>query len=805
MRGKKRIGVAWVLLLFTYSVLGKGNFTLSGTVYDEQRKSLPGASILLQKVDQKGGITNAKGVYKISHLEEGTYRLTISYVGFESMQDTIQLKSNRIYDATMKSISQTLQEVVIVDNQSEERRKREALHTDIVDNTYLKQERGGSLMKSIERLAGINTIAVGSGQSKPMIRGLGFNRVVVVENGIKHSGQEWGADHGLEIDQYAVDNVEVTKGPASLQYGSDAIGGVINVKQNKIPQEKSIGATLDFTAKSNNELLGTSVSVFGRKKYLFFKVRGTLLSYGDYKVPTDSIDIYSYRAALHKKHLRNTAGKEQNIHIMLGWKRNNFTSKLFFSNVYAKSGFFANAHGLEPRNINSEEQDKSTRDILYPFQQVNHLKVLNENVWRTAKYKIETSIGYQKNFREEWSKYTSHGYMPAVFPENLTFPADLEREFKKDILALNVKGRYFVNPIFSIFSGVNAEYQDNKISGRGFIIPTFTQLSLGIFAIAKHDFSEKSILRYGLRYDYGNLKTEPYKDWYQSPVDPQNPQSLEYLQRAKSLDKKFANISWSIGYNHNFERLSLRVNAGRSFRMPIAKELGANGVNYHRFSYEVGDSDLSPEVSYQLDFGTVYKVNNFAVEFTPFFNYFSNYIYLNPSAQHDRLYGNGHQVFFYTQAEVFRYGAELHTHYNILPELKLSIMGDYVYSEQFSGVKKGYSLPFSPPASVILNAEYKKTKWLFFNDAYLSFDSKFVAEQNNIVPPERKTDSAQIFSIGGGATIYWKTQPIKFFFKVDNLLNTRYFNHTSFYRMINVPEASRNIILNISVPLLRKS
>jgi len=120
--------------------------------------------------------------------------------------------------------------------------------------------------------------------------------------------------------------------------------------------------------------------------------------------------------------------------------------------------------------------------------------------------------------------------------------------------------------------------------------------------------------------------------------------------------------------------------------MPIAKELAANGVNYHRFSYEVGNPELSPEVSYQLDAGLEWHSRRFAVGITPFVNYF--------------------QVFNYTQSEVFRFGGEIHAHYNILRHLKTGVIFNYIYSEQLSGNKNGFSLPFSPPVSALFNLKY---------------------------------------------------------------------------------------------------
>src|SRR5690606_14652506 len=124
--------------------------------------------------------------------------------------------------------------------------------------------------------------------------------------------QQWGADHGLEVDQFAFDRIEVIKGPSSLTYGSDAIGGVIDMRQVEIPQKQSFSGNIDLIGKTNNNLAGTSAYISGRREKLFFTLRGTLLDYADYRVPVDTIDIYSYRAPLYKNHLRNTAGQEKN-------------------------------------------------------------------------------------------------------------------------------------------------------------------------------------------------------------------------------------------------------------------------------------------------------------------------------------------------------------------------------------------------------------------------------------------------------------------------------------------------------------
>jgi len=774
-------------------------FSITGTVVDEKDRPLLGSTIVLSP-GNIGTAADANGRFSFSGLQSGRYVMFASFIGYEDYTDTLIIENNLEWDIRMEPSLVNLQEVVVTGDYEEIRKREESLNLEIVSEKYLKQNLGGSIMSSLERLPGVSAIDIGSGQSKPVIRGLGFNRVVVVENNVKHEAQQWGAEHGLEIDQYAVDRVEIILGPASLMYGSDAIGGVIAMKNSSVPAENTFGGAIDLTGKTYNDFLGTSLSFYGRKHSFFGDFRISLLDYGDYKVPTDSVDIYSYRVALDDRQLRNTAGKELNLHTSFGIVKPEFQSRFYISSVNSKSGFFANTHGLEPRNVDEELHDRSNRDILYPYHLVHHFKAINTSQYEWDRLRLEFDLGFQRNLRQEWSQYVDHGYMPPVFPDTLDFDSDLERQFEKYVYSGNVDLSYPIAANSQINLGINSEFQDNRIDGRGFIIPAFEQITTGVYLYAKHAFSEKSLIHLGVRYDYGRIHTEEYHDWFPSLVIVDSDTTLQYLQRAAEISRIFSSVSWSLGYNLNLESWSIKANMGKSFRMPIAKELAANGVNYHRFSYEVGDPDLSPEVSYQLDAGIEYRSSRLAIGFSPFLNYFPNYIYLNPSPEHDQLYGNGNQVFYYTQSSVLRYGAELHTHYELFRFLQLGLIGEYVYSEQLSGQKKGYTLPFSPPASGIFNIKFQKYGLKVADYAYFSFDYRITAPQNNIVPPEETTDGSQVINLGFGGDIQLKGQKISLSMQVQNLFNKKYFNHTSYYRLINVPEPGRSFILNISIP-----
>lgn len=793
-----------VILCCLLPTFGQKPYIITGIVSDEVGLPLPGASIVVSP-GNPGIISAEDGKYFIAGLQPGTCVLLVSYMGYEKYIDTLHMEGNLIRDIRMKPSVQNLQEVVIEGDFAQIRNREEALSLEVVNDEFLKQNLGGSLMKSLDRLPGVQSFEIGSGQSKPVIRGLGFNRVVVIENGIKHEGQQWGSDHGLEVDQYSIDQVEVVRGPSSLMYGSDALGGVIKLNQTSLPERRSWGGSLDMSAKSNNSLLGGSLKLYARAEKFYASLRTTYLDYGDYRVPADSVDIYSYRAPLYNNHLRNTAGKEGAIHLETGWMNKGFSSRFYISRLVNKNGFFANAHGLEPRMVDTELHDRSSRDILYPYHQVSHWKVINRTVWRKELHTLEAELGFQRNFRQEWSQYVSHGYMPAVFPDTLQFPSDLERQFEKYTYSVNIRSTFRLRGDLKFISGIQAEFQNNRIDGRGFIIPAFEQFSSGAFMLMKKKIASKSQISAGLRYDVGHMAIAPYQDWFPSPDIQGGDTTMVYLQRAEQLDRWFSNLSWSMGYNLNLEHFSFKANVGKSFRMPIAKELGANGVNYHHFSYEVGNPDLDPETAYQLDAGMEWHSPRFAIGLSPFLTYFSNYIYLNPSYEHDRLYGNGNQIFIYTQSQVIRYGGEIHSHYQLLRSLKLGLIGEYVYSLQLTGEKEGFTLPFSPPASMILHLKYHRDRIWKIWEPYLSMDLRLVAAQNLIVPPEVPTPGYQVLNLGAGGKIRLGAQLLTVNFQVQNLLNRKYFDHTSYYRLINVPEAGRSFIVNITVPFSNRT
>ncbi len=649
-----------------------------------------------------------------------------------------------------------------------------------VNEDYLKQNFAGSLMQTLEGVPGVKAMSIGSGQSKPTIRGLGFNRMAVTEDGVKHEGQQWGDDHGLEIDQFAIDKAEVIKGPAALLYGSDAIGGVLNLFTNHIPTKPFSGAVQLF-GRTNNGQIGASAKIGGRVGNWFYRANATFIDYADFRVPTDSIQYYSYWIKLKDQRLRNTAGCERDGSVMLGYAGYNFHTDIRVSDSYSKSGFFANAHGLEVR-LSEIDYDHSRRDIDLPYQWVNHLKVLSHTSWHDELTSADLNLAYQNNRREERSEPVSHGYMPK--------PADdLERRFVKNTLTGNFGLRRTMGS-HELRTGVNTEYQHNRRSGWGYIIPDFECFTAGVYLMDRYTISDQLILNGGLRYDYAYTHIHSYQDWYKTPTAGGG---SEYRERSSNLKRNFNSLTGSIGVNYIAGAWLVKANVGKSFRVPIPKELGADGVNYHIFRYERGDSELDPEESYQLDASISYDQGGWHAQIDPYLNYFPNYIYLSPTSE----YVEGLQLYHYTQARVLRYGFEAEVSYEFDRHWMALLQGEYLKAEQKSGEKKGYTLPFSTPWSLDAEVKYSFGKR---SDGFVKLNAHIVGKQDEIVPPEKPTDGYWTLNLAIGKQFELGGQTkLNLALHADNLLDRRYYDHTSYYRLIEVPEPGRNLSAMVGV------
>ncbi|KAB2918738.1 MAG: TonB-dependent receptor [Bacteroidetes bacterium] len=775
--------IGWAATAQTYSVNGK--------VVDETGAPAFGVSVYLHETLQ-GVSTDTNGNFAIKNVKRGRYHLHVRLVGYKTIEEDIEVGDSLLPSYRFQLVPSSLEvnEVVVESNALKLSKKESSVDLITVDEGYLQKNMGTTLMNSLDNLPGINSINMGVGVAKPVIRGMAFNRVAVADNGVKQEGQQWGADHGLEIDQFSIDQIEILKGPASLIYGSDAIGGVIHLKHPVSPLEGKHSAGLLTNYKSVNQTYGISGYAQGNHKGLVYRARVTALGYGDYKVPADSFTYNRYRLPIYNNTLKNTAGTERHVAMMLGINRNWGYSHLTVSNYHQQIGVFSGALGI-PRSYQLTS-DGNSRNIALPNQQINHFKVISNSNIRLGRSWLEADLGYQYNQRDENSNPHNHGVGPAV-------KGSLAHRLKLQTYTANLRYHATTLKRFDGVYGINTSYQQNRFEGYEFLLPNFTNFSIGGFAIEKWRVNKALVLNGGLRFDYGRVDIKRHLQ----PVWQNADTIIGYAQRTPNVNRNFYSWSGSVGaaYNPN-KHWSFKFNFGKSFRMPTPQELSVNGVHHGSFRHEMGDSSLMPEAGYQTDLGISVEKEKFLISVTPFFNYFSNYIYLRPTAEFSTL-PEGGQVYRFTQTEAIYTGGEVTIEFHPVKTLHLSVTADMVYTYN---VKEELPLPFTPPPSIKPEIEWEFDNVLKrFENVFVRVGYNYTFAQNRTDRNELNTPSYSLVNMGAGFdVVYKKKKRLSVSALVQNLGDARYLNHLSRWRYLNLPEPGRNFVITVTVPVLDK-
>lgn len=781
-----------IFLLFSTSAFSQVQHSLKGIITNENGIPLKGVSVLVPQPEYIA-VTDEKGKFTLNGLPPYSFQIHISHLGYDCIDKTLQISEDTLINFSMYPAAVQLKDIIITDRSAERRKREQSFDVEIVSKEFILRNAQSSLMKSLEKISGVTSIEIGQGFSKPVVRGLSFNRVAVVENGIKQQGQQWGADHGLEIDQYNISGVEVIKGPASLLFGSDAIGGVIVLAQPRLSLHDGFEAGLILLTKSVNNHFGGSLNTGFQKKGKYIKARLTFQDYGDYAIPADTFNYLNYRFPIYNRILKNTSGEEQNLNISAGWVTSRIVSNLTISNVHSKMGFFAGAHGIPSLLKLSDDGDR--RNIELPYQQVNHFKIISNTQFRQGSaHLVSINAGYQINRRKEFSSPHSHGYEPV--PEG-----NLELDFKLQTASLNVDHQIKNTQNNTFNFGINTEYQNNSIGGYSFLLPAFSQGTAGLYFFDKYQVSDKLMANAGLRYDFGLMSISQFIDPYISIYLSDSILAAKYKVRSPALKRMLNDYSFAIGAVYSVSPKSdIKLNAGKSFRMPTANEFSSNGIHHGTFRHEMGDSTLHSENSYQLDADIDYRSEIFKVNGGGFMNYFPDFIFLNPSGEFSFLPDAG-QIYKYVQSKAFRVGGELQIEYRPVKSLKISTVGEVVFA---TDLETGYPIPFTPPLNVISEAEYDFNDYKFLRNSAISFSWKWVSAQNRVARNELATDGYNVFSIAIWSDVSLGNTTLRFSGRIDNLLNAKYYNHLSFYRPLDIPEAGRNFQLSLSIPFLKQ-
>ena len=599
--------VAFVFATQTFVAQNK----ISGNIKDEQTKEILSGVLIYINDLKTGAITDKEGNFKLENIKTGTYLFEISLIGYKKSVKRIFIGSDTLVSFLISESVSELNEVVITAVSRSTELKLSPIIIKPIDVGDLNENSSTNLIDALKNVPGLNQITTGAGISKPTIRGLGYNRVISLYNGIRQEGQQWGDEHGIEIDEYSIDRIELVKGPGSMMYGSDGIAGVLNFISPKAPPVGQIKTQLISNYQSNNNLIGYSLSNAGNKKGVQWLGRFSNKFAGNYQNKYDG-KVY------------NSGFQEYNGSLFLGltkkWGYSHLNLSTFNSSLNMVEGdrdslgqfVFATPDGSgSTKEVSATSTDLSGYKIGFPHQQVYHLRVLSNNYFILKKGTINLALGFQNNKRKEFGDVLNPNDMALFFDLN-TFNYNLRYNLEE------LKG-------WETSFGASGMQQNNYNKGLEFLIPEYSLFDVGGFVFTQKTFN-KITLAGGLRFDNRNINTQKLiLDSLETPVSVED--STTNL-KFDAFTKNYNSYSGSIGLSYQINKKStIKFNLSRGFRAPNIAEISSNGKHEGTLRYEYGTADLKSEVSHQIDLAYFLNSDHVTFEFTPFTNFISNYIF----------------------------------------------------------------------------------------------------------------------------------------------------------------------------------
>ena len=664
----------------------------------------------------------------------------------------------------------------------------------IVTPQLLQATPSTNIIDAIAHQPGVSQLTTGGSISKPIIRGLGYNRVVVMSEGVRQEGQQWGDEHGVEVDGSSVNSVEILKGPASLMYGSDAMAGVVILHAQPTLAEGEMRANVSSEYHTNNGLFHYSLQMAGNQKGFVWDARYSDKMAHAYK---NKFDGYVPGSQFRERAGRLMLGVNKTWgHSRLTWTAYHLTPSIIEGERDPKTG------ELVCSSVSPKSYSKSL-----PFQQVKHYKLVWDNSLNLSSGYLKAIIGYQQNRRQEYEESMDEY---GLFLKLQTLTYDL---------------RYVTNEWngWKFSTGIGGMYQQSDNKGDEYLIPDSRLFDFGLYLTATKSLGERWTLNGGVRYDHRRLHGFELIE--------------EGEQRFTDFSRHFNGFTGSIGtvFNVN-DNLNLRLNLARGFRTPNMSELASNGVHEGSLRYEKGNQHLKAEYSLQADLGLDFTSRYVSAQLAIFANYINNYIFAH---RVEEVIDPGYLTYVYTQGDARLLGFEIGVDLHPIHSIHFSNTFSYVDAQLTSYVIPLTSdikyLPFTPAPKWT-----SELKWELFHHTHSTVSSHAVHEYRHAHPKngfalnnlyvaagldcylrqthiyraddtETETPGYALLSLSAGTDIMFHSKKVvEFYISADNLLNKAYQNHLSRLKYADenivtgrrgVYNMGRNITFKVVVPI----
>lgn len=715
---------------------------IKGTVTDQDHQPLAAALIYIPELN-KTTVADANGVYSFANIPDGKIKLQFSFIGHSNHIQPIVMSGEDVTLNVSLATSAIETEEIVVSGGYHSSQHENAVKIDVLrlnEHSMVSP----NFAQRLTKIPGVDMISKGSGVSKPVIRGLSMNDILVLNNGVRFENYQYSSHHPLGIDEFGIEDVEVIKGPASLLYGSDAIGGVVNFIKEKPAPAHQVNGDYNLQLHSNSQGVVQNVGVKAASEKLFGSIRIGHKSHADYLQGGGDF-------------VPNSRFNEQSIKTNLGYTGKVGTLQLFYDFNRQNLGL------VEEEAVEAIASRGRKNDIFY--QQLNtHLLSLQNRLY-LGKSKLDVNASYQNteliHFGEPDEYELQMNLGTLTYESRLYLPSDTRSE-------------YIIG-----FQGIN-QVNTNTHDRETILLPDANTDGYGVFGLLQRTFFDNLKLQTGVRYDSKTIAT--------SEVG----QATDLSSWRPAIDMQKSSFSGSLGATLALSHQWLmRANIASAYRTPNLAELTSNGPHEARF--EVGNMTLTPEQSSEADLSMHLHFDNVTVDIAGFYNHINDYIYITPTGTDS---DDGLPIYQYRQNNANLYGGEagLHIHPSIMEWLHFETTFSTVTAKQ----DNGEYLPFIPANKLNVELRAEKARLAFLHNCFVAARTHSASKQHHAAPDETPTNGYTLLDVNIGASLKAGNQSIVLGMGVANVFDKQYIDHLSTLKEVNLNNAGRNMVFSIT-------
>lgn len=601
------------LLIIILSGLSTSAQSLSGHLTDSATHlPIEGASVYIPEL-KLGTVSDKQGFYNLGALPRGNYDVQVQALGYATVLRQVNITGKVVLDFVPTVSYSPLGQVVVTSLGNITNTQRSPVPVTVVSHAAIQEGAANTAIDLIASQPGVSETTEGVGTTKPQINGLGFDRVLVLTDGLPQEDFQWGDDHGILIDPYAVYDAEVIRGPASLQYGASAEAGVVNFKTAPFVPSGTLQGSWLSEYHANNGYIGNSLHIGGNNNGFIYDLRESGEVAHSYWNPKDG---YVWGSAWNQGNARLTLG------INKPWGYSHLSLSALYRRIQVPDGNRDSTGHFIFDNPVGEKLAPTLINFLAYNATIASDKILDEyqawwqNSIRAGKGNVGFEIGFTASVHHDIDSGALGENNMVVFdiPYSLTYQLNnLEKGLK-------------------LTTGINGIYENERNLAPppapyvpDYEIPNYRNVEAGAFAIVEKNINALT-LSGGLRYDVTNFVGDGMSLDASGNIVPDG--SAGSSVQFAPFNNTYSGWSGSIGASYQLPHSQyVKLNVAKSFRAPAINELTSNGLNIGSNAFQLGNINLKAEQGYQVDLAYGFHAKDVSLELDGFYNHISNFIF----------------------------------------------------------------------------------------------------------------------------------------------------------------------------------